>query len=67
MVPQLDQNPIQVLGLIRKPGEYKLPTDRDLRVLDALALAGGLSLARRRQNLCDSGAFQIILMHKLSR
>ena len=43
MVPQLDQNPIQVLGLVRKPGDYKLPTDRDLRVLDVLAMAGGLS------------------------
>ena len=43
MVPELDQNPIQVLGLVRRPGEYKLPTDRDLRVLDVLAMSGGLS------------------------
>ena len=43
MVPELDQNPIQVLGLVLRPGEYKLPADRDLRVLDVLAMAGGLS------------------------
>ena len=43
MVPELDQNPIQVLGLVRRPAEYKLPTDRDLHLLDVLAMAGGLS------------------------
>ena len=43
MVPKRDQNPIQVLGLVRKPGEYKLPMDRELHLLDAIALAGGLS------------------------
>jgi polysaccharide export outer membrane protein len=35
--------PIYVLGLVRKPGEYPLPTNQDLRLLDALALAGGVS------------------------
>jgi polysaccharide biosynthesis/export protein len=35
--------PIYVLGLVRKPGEYQLPANQDLRVLDALALAGGVS------------------------
>ena len=42
MVHERDQNPIQVLGLVRKPGEYTLPTDRELRVLDAIALSGGV-------------------------
>ncbi len=42
MVHKRDQNPIQVLGLVRKPGEYTLPTDRELRVLDAIALSGGI-------------------------
>jgi polysaccharide biosynthesis/export protein len=35
--------PVYVLGLVRKPGEYPLPANHDLRVLDALALAGGVS------------------------
>jgi polysaccharide export outer membrane protein len=43
MVPELDQNPIQVLGLVRKPADYELPSDRDLHLLDVLAMAGGLS------------------------
>jgi polysaccharide export outer membrane protein len=43
MVPELDQNPIQVLGLVRRPADYELPTDRDLHLLDVLAMAGGLS------------------------
>jgi len=28
-------------GLVKKPGEIELPRDRELRLLDALALAGG--------------------------
>jgi polysaccharide biosynthesis/export protein len=35
--------PIYVIGLVRKPGEYQLPSNQDMRVLDALALAGGMS------------------------
>jgi len=33
--------PVYVLGLVKKPGEYKMPLNQDLYVLDALALAGG--------------------------
>jgi len=43
MVPEMDQNPVTVLGLVRKPADYKLPSDRDLTVLDVLAMAGGLT------------------------
>jgi polysaccharide export outer membrane protein len=32
--------PIYVIGLIQKPGEYRLPTNQNLHLLDALALAG---------------------------
>ena len=32
-----------MLGLVRKPADYKLPSDRDLTVLDVLAMAGGLT------------------------
>lgn len=35
--------PISVLGLVRQPGEFEFPTTRPLRVLDAIALAGGTS------------------------
>jgi polysaccharide export outer membrane protein len=35
--------PIHVIGLVSKPGEFPYPTSREIRVLDALALAGGVS------------------------
>ena len=35
--------PVYVIGLVQKPGEYEFPTRQELRVLDALALAGGVS------------------------
>jgi polysaccharide export outer membrane protein len=35
--------PLYVIGLVRKPGEFPYPTNQELRVLDALALAGGIS------------------------
>jgi len=35
--------PIYVIGLVRKPGEFPYPTSQEIRVLDALALAGGVS------------------------
>lgn len=34
--------PIYVIGMVNKPGEYPLPVDRDLRVLEAIGLAGGV-------------------------
>lgn len=33
--------PIYVSGLVRKPGEFPFPINQDLRLLDAVALAGG--------------------------
>jgi polysaccharide export outer membrane protein len=35
--------PIYVLGLVQKPGEYHLPANQNLQVLDALAMAGDRS------------------------
>jgi polysaccharide export outer membrane protein len=35
--------PIHVLGLVTKPGEFPFPPSQELRVLDALAVAGGCS------------------------
>ena len=43
MVPEMDQNPVTVLGLVKKPADYKLPSDRDLHVLDVIGMAGGLT------------------------
>jgi protein involved in polysaccharide export with SLBB domain len=34
--------PIYVIGMVYRPGEYPLPVDRDLRVLEAIGLAGGV-------------------------
>jgi polysaccharide export outer membrane protein len=34
---------VYVMGLVRKPGEYPFPLNQDIRVLDAIALAGGCS------------------------
>lgn len=33
--------PIQVLGLVGKPGQYEMPLNQDLYLMDALAMAGG--------------------------
>jgi polysaccharide biosynthesis/export protein len=35
--------PIYVIGLVRKPGEFEMPINQEMRVLDAIALAGGCS------------------------
>lgn len=35
---------IDVIGLVRKPGQYEIPPDDELRLLGALALAGGRSM-----------------------
>jgi polysaccharide biosynthesis/export protein len=35
--------PVYVIGLVQKPGEFPYPVDKEIRVLDALALAGGVS------------------------
>ncbi len=35
--------PIYVQGLVRKSGEFEYPVNQELRLLDALALAGGIS------------------------
>jgi polysaccharide biosynthesis/export protein len=34
---------IYVLGLVTKPGEFPFPANQELRVLDSLAMAGGVS------------------------
>jgi len=48
MVEKRDPAPVQVIGLVNKPARYDFPVGQDLRVLDAIALAGGVS-----SNLAD--------------
>ncbi|MBL8815798.1 MAG: polysaccharide biosynthesis/export family protein [Planctomyces sp.] len=42
-VERRDPAPISVIGLVKSPGPYEFPVGRDLFVLDAIALAGGIS------------------------
>jgi polysaccharide export outer membrane protein len=43
MVHKRNDRLIYVAGLVHKPGQFKLPTDQDIHLLDAIALAGGIS------------------------
>ena len=48
VVQEREPRSIYVMGLVQKPDEYELPADRELRLLKALALAGG-----RKSQLAD--------------
>ncbi len=58
MVERRDPQPLQVMGLVRKPDIYDYPANKNLYVLDAIAMAGGESslladkvlVIRRRPN-----------------
>jgi len=43
MVEEEDPQPVSVIGLVRQPGEYEFPIGKDLRLLGAISLAGGMS------------------------
>lgn len=43
MVLPEEKRVIHVSGLVRKPNQFEIPPDQDVRVLDALAMAGGAS------------------------
>ena len=43
MVMKRVVKPIHVIGLVAKPGQYEPPTNQQMRVLDAIAVAGGMS------------------------
>jgi polysaccharide export outer membrane protein len=43
IVHEREKRLIQVAGLVKKPGQFELPVDQNVRLLDAIALAGGLS------------------------
>ena len=44
MVREKEPTTIQVIGLVRKPNQFEIPPERQVRLLDAVALAGGLTL-----------------------
>lgn len=43
VVEKRDPTPIKVLGLVQRPGIFEFPLNQELRVLDAIAQAGGVS------------------------
>jgi polysaccharide export outer membrane protein len=43
-IEKRDPEPLHVLGLVHKPGRYDFPIGKDLRVTEAIALAGGTSM-----------------------
>jgi polysaccharide export outer membrane protein len=42
-VEKRDPEPVHVLGLVHKPNRYEFPIGQDLRVLEAISLAGGIT------------------------
>ncbi len=44
MVREQEPTTIQVIGLVRKPDQFEVPPDQQVRLLDAIALAGGLTI-----------------------
>lgn len=45
MVAEKDSHSVSVIGLVRRPGNYELPPDETVRLLDAVALAGGRTIS----------------------
>jgi len=39
-VERRDPEPVNVIGLVRKPGQYEMPVNKPIQVLDAIAMAG---------------------------
>ena len=68
-VEKRDPEPLHVMGLVRKPDRYNFPIAEDVRVTDAIALAGGTSqsvcdkiyVIRRKANGSDTAVVQVSL------
>ena len=68
-IEKRDPEPLRVIGLVRKPDRYDFPIAEDLRVTDAIALAGGTSLGladkifvvRRVPNSSETAVIQVSL------
>ena len=43
-IERRDPQPVHVIGLVMKPGQFELPVNQDMHLLDVLAMAGGVSL-----------------------
>jgi polysaccharide biosynthesis/export protein len=43
-VEKRDPEPLHVMGLVKRPDRYEFPIAEDVRVTDAIALAGGMSV-----------------------
>ncbi len=44
MVVKQPRRTVQVIGLVQQPSEVQMPVDRNMRLLDAIAQAGGLTI-----------------------
>jgi polysaccharide export outer membrane protein len=44
MVVKQPRRTVQVIGLVQQPAELVMPVDRDMRLLDAIAQAGGRTI-----------------------
>jgi polysaccharide biosynthesis/export protein len=42
-VPEVEKRAVYVMGLVKKPERYEIPPGQEITVLDALAMAGGVS------------------------
>lgn len=68
-VERRDPEPLHVMGLVKKPDRYEFPIAEDVRVTDAVALAGGSSVSvadkifviRRKANGSETAVIQISL------
>ena len=68
-VEKRDPEPLHVMGLVRKPDRYEFPIAEDVRVTDAVALAGGMStpvadkifVIRRKANASETAVIQVSL------
>ena len=68
-IEKRDPEPLHVMGLVRKPDRYTFPIAEDVRVTDAIALAGGTSqsvcdkiyVIRRKANGSDTAVIQVSL------
>lgn len=68
-IERRDPEPLHVIGLVRKPDRYDFPIAEDLRVTDAIALAGGTSMTvadkvfvvRRIQKSSETAVIQVSL------
>lgn len=69
VVERQELAPVQVIGLVKNPGEFEYPVKRPLNVLGALALAGGrtnpfadkIYVIRHRSGMSDPAVIEVSL------